>query len=236
VVYEVTEQTLYKLTDDQGQTHGDGTKNIQWGAGITHKAAGPANGPLCSASWIHAYEHPLLAALLNPIHADFKSPQLWSASGVVGKRDGQLKCGCRQLTTVEQIELPKILIEQRVRFAIGCAWARASHKWQSWAQDWLDGKDRSAEAARAAGWAARAAAEAARAAARAAAEAAWAAAEAAWAAGWAAEAAEAAEAAWAAGWAAEAAAGAADLDLIRIAEWAISDLPITALYPATKVI
>ena len=239
--------TLYKLTDAQGQTHGDGTNHTQWGAGVTHEAAGSTDGPLCSSSWIHAYEHPLVAVLLNPIHADLKNPQLWKCSGEIGKRDGPLKCGCRALTTVELLPLPEITTEQRVRFAIGCAWPQGSAAWKQWAADWLRGKDRTAAAearaaaaeaaeaaAEAAAWAAEEAAawaaeEAAAWAARAAAEAAEAAeaAAAAWAAAEAA--AEAAEAAEAAAWAAEAA---ADFNLIAIAEWAISDQPIEALYPA----
>ena len=165
------EQTLYKLTDSEGQTHGGGTVNIQWGPGVTHEAAGPADGPLCSASWIHAYEHPLLAVLLNPIHANLKNPQLWACKGEIGNRDGPLKCGCRALTTVELLPLPQITTEQKVRFSIGCAWPRASESWKKWATDWLSGKDRTAEAARAAAAAAWAAAEAAEAAAWAAAEA-----------------------------------------------------------------
>ena len=136
--------TLYKLTDAQGQTHGDGTVNIQWGAGITHTAAGPADGALCSASWIHGYEHPLVAVLMNPIHANLKNPQLWKCNGEIGKRDGQLKCGCRALTTVELLPLPEITTEQKARFAIGCAWPRASESWKKWATAWLSGKDRTA--------------------------------------------------------------------------------------------
>ena len=216
----MAEVTLYKLTDSEGQTHGGGTVNIQWGAGVTHEAAGPENGLLCSASWIHAYEHPLVAVLLNPIHADLKNPQLWSCRGEIGKRDGPLKCGCRKLTTVEILPLPEITTEQKVRFAIGCAWPRASDVWKKWAAGWLSGKDRTAATAEAAT------------------------AEATWAATWAARAARAEAAtreaeATAATAAAEAAARAARAEaataeafnLFAIAEWAVTDQPIDALYP-----
>ena len=146
----MAEAILYKLTDAQGQTRGGGTNHTQWGAGVTHEAAGPTDGPLCSASWIHAYEHPLVAVLLNPIHADLKNPQLWSCRGEIGKRDGPLKCGCRKLTTVEILPLPEITTEQKVRFAIGCAWPRTSESWKKWATGWLSRKDRTAAAAEAA--------------------------------------------------------------------------------------
>jgi hypothetical protein len=201
---------LYKLTDENGMTWG----RTQWGEGVTHEATGPMDAPLCSNGWIHAYEHPLLAVLLNPIHADFDKPRLWEAEGEIGLRDGQLKCGCRKLTTVRELSVPKMTTEQRVKFAILCAkTVEKGVAWNAWADGWLNGKDRSEEAA--AAWAAEAAEAAARAAWAAAAEAAaWAAEATAWAAeataraAWAAEA--AARAAEATAWAAEATARAAE--------------------------
>ncbi len=181
---------LYKLTDSCGKTRND----TQWGPGVSHSGTG--KGELCGPGWIHAYEHPLIAVLMNPIHANFKNPRLWEAAGEVGLRDGQLKCGCKTLTTVREIPLPSITSEMRVRFAILCAKeVCASYSaWNAWADKWLSGEDRSEAAA----WAA--------------AEAAWAAqAAAAWAAAWAAEAAASAtyRSARSAGAAAEAAAEAA---------------------------
>jgi len=178
---------LYKLTDSCGKTR-NGT---QWGPGVSHSGTG--EGELCRPGWIHAYEHPLVAVLMNPTHADFKNPRLWEAEGKIAIRDGQLKCGCKTLTTVREIPLPAVTTEMRVRFAILCAKeVCASYRaWNAWADKWLSGEDRSEAAAWAAAWAA--------------AEAAWAAAEAAWAAAawasaWAARA--ALEAAWASAWAA----------------------------------
>ena len=221
---------LYKLTDGDGKTRND----TQWGPGVSHSGTG--EGGLCGPGWIHAYEHPLIAVLMNPIHADFKSPRLWEAGGEIAIRDGQLKCGCKTLTTVREIPLPAITTEMRARFAILCAKdVCACHAWNAWADKWISGEDRSAAAARAAADAAWKAADGAACAARAAA-----AARAAYdAAAWAAEAAEAAaasayaayRASWAAAWsaagAAEAAASAAyrstrsaccDIDLAAIAE------------------
>lgn len=209
--------TLYKLTDQDGKTRAGQAGETQWGLGVKHEATGKPGQDLCTDGWIHAYEHPLLALLMNPIHAKICNPRLWECEGQIGKREGQLKCGCRTLTTVREIALPEITTEQRVRFAIACAWPTCQiAEWRTWARKWLTGKDRTAEAAWAAVWAA---------------ETAWAA-EAAWAAAWAAAA--AAEWAAAAVWAAEAAVWArkvrANLDLIRIAEWAVTDQPIEALY------
>ncbi len=191
---------LYKLTDRDGQTWG----GTQWGPGVSHSGTG--EGELCGWGWIHAYEHPLIAVLMNPIHAKFKNPRLWEAEGEVGLRDGQIKCGCKTLTTIREIPLPSITTEMRVRFAIMCAKeVCADLPWNAWADKWLSGEDRSEAAAGAAAeaaWAARAA-RAARAAEAAAA--------------WAARAAYAAEAA-----AAAARAAGHGIDIFEIAEKACS--------------
>ena len=200
---------LYKLTDQNNQT----MNCTQWGKGVTHQTTGIPSG-LCSEGWLHAYEHPLLAVLFNPIHANFRNPRLWEAEGE-GEllRERQLKCGVTKLTTVKEMQLPEVTTEQRVRFAILCCKAVCEdEKWNAWADKWLSGEDRSESSA-----------EAASAAAAEAAEAAWAAAwaEAAEAASWAA-ARVAAWAAWAAAWASEAAADKSDstLDLIAVAKQA----------------
>jgi hypothetical protein len=146
---------LYKLTDKDGQTRG----GMQWGPGVSHSGTG--EGELCGWGWIHAYEHPLIAVLMNPIHAKFQTPRLWEAEGEIAIRDGQIKCGCKTLTTIGEIPLPAITTEMRVRFAILCAKeVCADLSWNAWADRWLSGEDRSAEAAwawAAAAWAARAA-------------------------------------------------------------------------------
>jgi len=198
---------LYKLTDENGRTH----NQTQWGEGVTHSGTG--KGGLCGPGFIHAYEDPLVAVFMNPIHADFPDPLMWEAEGEIAIRNGQLKCGCVSLTTVREIPLPVVTTEQRIRFAILCAKEVCRDaEWNAWADKWLSGEERgkeSAAAARAAAsadaaWAAWSAAEAA--ASAAAAE--WGAAE------WAAAAELAA--AWAAG------AAAAALDLGAMAREAVS--------------
>jgi hypothetical protein len=135
---------LYKLTDSCGKTR-NGT---QWGPGISHSGTG--EGGLCGPGWIHAYEHPLIAVLINPIHANFKNPRLWEAEGEIAIRDGQLKCGCKTLTTIREIPLPKITTEMRVRFAILCAKeVCADLSWNAWADKWLSDEDRTLAAAEA---------------------------------------------------------------------------------------
>jgi hypothetical protein len=164
---------LYKLTDKDGYTRRDASNETLWGPNVTHRATG--TGGLCTNGVIHAYEHPLIAAFMNPVHVSFGNPILWIAEGEITHREGQLKCGCRELTTVKKTRLPKITQEQRIRISIYCALSQFKDPaFETWAKNWLSGKDRTAEAA--AAWAAeaaaRAAARAAEAAARAAARAA----------------------------------------------------------------
>ena len=203
----------YKLTDENWETK----NHTKWGPGITNTASGV--GELCTDAWIHVYLSPELAVLLNPIHADFKDPVLWEAEGEIGARDGQLKAGCKRVTTLRIVEAPAFTTEQRVKFAILCSKAvYTAPSYIAWADAWLSGKDRTVEAARAA--AERAAAAAAERAARAAAV--WAARATVWAERAAAEAAERA-----AVWAAEAAkaakaAEASSFDLVAIARQALA--------------
>jgi len=142
----------YKLTDDKGRTR-NGT---QWGEGVTHKACGKGN-QLCTEDVIHVYDHPLKAAMFNPVHASFKKPLLWECRvrGVVAN-DG-LKVGVKECTTLRQIPLPKIPVAARVRVAILCALkVYQEPAFVKWAKDWLANKDRTEEAAekKAAEWSA----------------------------------------------------------------------------------
>ena len=194
---------VYKLTDQNMQTHG----GCQWVLGEKKTTSG--EGELCGPGWLHCYADPLLAVLLNPIHAYYENPRLFRArAGRKSKHDRGLKSGYTKMTLIEEIPVPAISTAQRVRFAILCAMkVYQDPGFVQWGENWLSGKDRSAEAAEAA-WAAWAAARAA--------GAAWAAARAAGAAEAAAWAARAAGAAEAAARAAE-----AEIDLISIAHEAV---------------
>jgi len=155
---------LYKLTRQDGTAYG----GTQWSEGVTIKTSG--RGRLCGPGYTHWYTHPLLAVLLNPIHAYYTDPVLWEGEGEAVKSDG-LQVGCKKATTIRRIPLPKVTTEQRVKFAILCALqVYREPGYVAWAESWLSGADRSLESAQAArlktpqvpGLAARAAREAAR--------------------------------------------------------------------------
>ena len=221
--------TIYKLTDMNMKTYGE----YPWVLGKWNRTSG--KGDLCGPGWLHAYTSPVLAELLDPIHANFREYRLFrgEASGQV-IRDSGLKVGYTNMRITEELPRLHITPENRIRFGIACACrVYTSAEYRAWAGRWVSGADRT---------------EAAAAAAEVAAEAAGVAAEvAAWAAGVAAEVAAAEAAAWAtaaavrAAWAAvvaaEAAAGAAvaavraavGLPLCDLATWAVGNDDLTAI-------
>jgi hypothetical protein len=143
---------LYKLTDEQGRTRAGEDNELTWAVGVEHKTAGTGT-QLCTADVIHAYEHPLIAVLMNPVHADLNpaTMRLFVAEGEIVVREGQIKCGVHALKIVEEIPVPTLTIEQRIKFAILCAKTVCKDaEWNAWADKWLSGKDRSEAAAEAA--------------------------------------------------------------------------------------
>jgi hypothetical protein len=136
----------YKLTDQNLKTH----NGFQWEIGKKVQTDGKEN-ELCNSSWLHYYDHPLLAILLNPIHANISNPRLFEVKAL-GKHlnDRGLKGGCTKMTLVKEIELPIITQNQKIAFAILCSLEVYHIKsFIRWAKNWLNGKDRSHSAANA---------------------------------------------------------------------------------------
>lgn len=109
---------LFKLTDESGRSR----NNTQWGEHVSHSGTG--EGSLCSPGWIHVYDSPLLAIMLDPIHGDFgPDALLWKgvASGKKGPPDHGLKFGVETFRTDQQIEKPAVTLTQRIAFGILCA-------------------------------------------------------------------------------------------------------------------
>ena len=132
----------YKLTDSKNQTF----RGTKWGEGITHTSKGV--GQLCTSGWIHFYDSPELAVLLNPIHGNFNNPNLWRIK-YSGKtlNDRGLKRGATSVTTIERITLPEYSVTQKVAFGILCVrYISKDKSWRKWADGWLSGKDRSSAA------------------------------------------------------------------------------------------
>ena len=136
--------TLYKLTDLQSQTR----NATQWGENVTHELPARDAYQLCSYQVLHAYVSPELAVLMDPIQASLLPDAiLWEAEGDVVTNDGT-KVGCTRLTTLKQIPIPTITLEQRVTFALKCALhVYKEPSWVAWAQAWVANTNRDATAA-----------------------------------------------------------------------------------------
>ena len=134
----------YKLTNENGQTK----NQTQWGPNVSHSAKGEPGQSLCSDGWMHFYTNPLIAVLMNPIHAEFKSPKLWECETSGEELHEALKSGCKTLTTIEEIPLPEITLNQKIAFGILCAKEVCTDEaWNQWADRWLNGEDRTKESA-----------------------------------------------------------------------------------------
>lgn len=72
----------YKLTTQSLTTH----NGFQWEPGIPRTASG--EGFLYGPGWLHYYHDPLIAVMLNPIHADIQDPILWLAE-MLGTQPGK---------------------------------------------------------------------------------------------------------------------------------------------------
>lgn len=140
-----TATEVFKVTGADRRTRG----GMQWGEGVQNRATGRDSG-LCSNGWIHAFEHPLLAAFFDPLFTKYgPTALLWraEASGEV-LRPTQSKLGCKVLRTVGTIPMPLITTEQRVEIGIRCALAVDTDPgFRRWADAWLDASDRTEESA-----------------------------------------------------------------------------------------
>lgn len=133
----------YKLTNEKLQTH----NGFQWVIGREVVIEKPGN-QLCTDQVLHFYDHPTLAVIFNPIHADISEPRLFECNVKDIVAHDKLKGGCKKMTLVKEIDLPAITSEQKVLFAIECAkQARQPKGWREWAEGWISRKDRSALAA-----------------------------------------------------------------------------------------
>ena len=205
--------TIYKLTDMNMKTYGE----YPWVLGKWNRTSG--KGDLCGPGWLHAYTSPVLAELLDPIHANFREYRVFrgEASGPVISDSG-LKVGYTNMRITEELPRLHITTENRVRFGIACACrVYTSAEYRAWAGRWVSGADRTEAAARVAVRAASTARVAVRAA-EGAAETAAAADT------WAAE-----VAAEAAVWAVRAAEVAVGLPLCDLATWAVGKDGLTAI-------
>lgn len=140
------QEQLCKLTKPDRTTF----RGFLWTPGKWVETSG--HGPLCTDGWIHIYEHPTLAVVFNPIHANFHEPIAWRIE-IGGSRlnDHGIKTGVSRCRLIEEIDLPKISLMARVRWVIELSLLLPQNPtYTTWAQRWIKGEDRSFVAAEAA--------------------------------------------------------------------------------------
>ena len=144
----------YKLTDKSQNTHSD----THWTPGEWREVE--YTGVLCSGGVLHCYDSPEDAVFFDLIHARLlPDGLLWEAEYEGPSTSDGTKRGVGRMRVLRQIDPQEMTTEQRVERAIRAAKTVCEDPdWNRWADGWLSGEDRSAEAARA--WAARAAARA----------------------------------------------------------------------------
>lgn len=132
---------LYKLTDLDGYTQRGKRHQTLWAVGTWVEVLW--SGRLCRQGCLHAYRDPLLAVLMDPVHAGLlPNAKLWVAEGNVRDEDAS-KVGCDRLRVLCEHELPELTRAQRVRWAIYCALeVYADGGWLRWAEGWLEGRCR----------------------------------------------------------------------------------------------
>lgn len=145
---------LYKLTDANGYTRRGKTGATRWVPGKTVTLPEDGRGDeLCEAGILHAYTNPRLAVMMDPYHGRYlPDGRMLVCEGEVAVRAPD-KVGCHEIRAIEWTDTPTVTIEQRIRFGILAALSvdrGDSPQWTKWARGWLDGTDRSRNAAGAA--------------------------------------------------------------------------------------
>jgi len=148
----MTAPMIVKLTGEDGCTCG----GMQWGPGVTHRPRGVGR-QLCGNGAVHFHVVPpgtpdevaaLVPILLNPIHARFAHPRAWEVRvESVDVADGLKAATYGECTTVRELPVAIISAEVATRWAILTTreWWRGPRVpvWESWADGWLSGADRS---------------------------------------------------------------------------------------------
>lgn len=137
----------YKLVSQTYTTQNATLWRDAHGKWLTVSASGEGSG-LCTPGVIHFYDHPVLAVLFNPLHAEIDNPRLLKIRTSRPVAHDGLKGGCKSARAVAELTVPSITITQRVEFAIRVALhVYEEPTFRKWAHGWLTRRDRSSAAA-----------------------------------------------------------------------------------------
>ena len=143
---------FYKLTSQKMQTYG----GFQWEPDAWYSSIDAifkdSQRSLGSEAWFHCCDNPIVAIMQNPVEGQIIDPRLFRCN-VKGSKRGEmgLKFGFTYMRLGEELECPKITLNQLLAFGILCVKEICKEKgWLEWADKWLSGVDRSKESATAA--------------------------------------------------------------------------------------
>lgn len=103
--------------------------------------------------WVRIYDDPLVAVMMDPVHCQFGSgARLWKVAwSGANNNDNGLCRYVQECVVLEEVQLPTISVEQRIRAAIYCVQAvlptDTIPAWTAWADGWLSGNDRTRKTA-----------------------------------------------------------------------------------------
>jgi hypothetical protein len=96
-----------------------------------------------SEGWLHCYSDPLIAILLNPINENIQNPRLFEVEVDGKEAHCNMKYAYKKMRLMKEVNVPKITLEQKVKFAVLCALEICGdNKFTSWAKDWYGDKKR----------------------------------------------------------------------------------------------
>ena len=140
----------YKLVSQTYTTQNATLWRDAHGKWLTVSASGEGSG-LCTPGVIHFYDHPVLAVLFNPLHAEIDNPRLLKIRTSRPVAHDGLKGGCKSACAVAELQVPPISRAQLIEFAIRVALhVYEEPTFRKWAHGWLTRRDRSSAAASAA--------------------------------------------------------------------------------------
>jgi hypothetical protein len=137
-----------KLTTQDMKTMAGTVNEVKWEIGKWVTAKGSPNLGLCSTGYIHWYNDPIVAILLNPLHAHIRNPRLWEVETKgIEVEDNGLKFGSTELRLIQELTIPTISIEQYIKIALLCVKSVCSDQiFDIWLNNWIANVDRSLKA------------------------------------------------------------------------------------------
>jgi len=135
---------IYKLTR-QDRTTRDGFWYPPKGSRLPEL---DGKGGICSGHWYYGYAHPLLAVFHAPLHIDANYTKMIEIEVPEVYAPSQMKLGFTTGIIGKDVSLPKVTDEQRKRYGIGCVCSVYKDKfYRKWADGWISSEDRSVESA-----------------------------------------------------------------------------------------